>query len=506
MSWVLEKIEGTPYTRIKNVPLVSTGIDYSISTHPEGFTISEEMLADAVAAVDDPAIVEPRMKLGHDDPRFDSPEFDGEPAVGRVENLSLGNNGQTIYGEYVTFDWLAQMIPLAYPNRSVEAGAGVQPIFIENHETVTGKKYRMVLTGVALLGIVWPGCSTLEDLQLLSTGEGVTIKQEIEAAMNIEDVRTAYYEHLEAEGGDTYWWWIRGMRLDPNELVVDDDDGHLFRVPFTVETDYVEFGDPVQVVVDYKDVPASVAAGIYTEGLMLGGRQGQDTCVLFSSRADSRPESNEGGQMTPEQRKQLCASLGLAEDADNAAIQAKLREVEILQASTGEEEQPEGDDDDAEDDDDGDEEETTAEADLPETVTVEAGAFRQMQADAALARTLHEENIAGKNDAIMREAVAKGKFAPAVAASVRKQLDNPGTREATIKWIAECAEGVVPTTAMGSSAAGEEIEGGEVNEGLPWFAREHERAKRMSQAAAEGRVMSDGRYARDGSMVKAGVN
>ena len=210
--------------------------------------------------------------------------------------------------------------------------------------------------------------------------------------------------------------------------------------------------------------------------------------------------------MTPEQRKQLCASLGLAEDADNAAIQAKLREVEILQASTGEEEQPEGDDDDAEDDDDGDEEETTAEADLPETVTVEAGAFRQMQADAALARTLHEENIAGKNDAIMREAVAKGKFAPAVAASVRKQLDNPGTREATIKWIAECAEGVVPTTAMGSSAAGEEIEGGEVNEGLPWFAREHERAKRMSQAAAEGRVMSDGRYARDGSMVKAGVN
>jgi hypothetical protein len=509
MTWVLEKIEGTPYTRLKGVPLVGTGIDYAISTHPEGFTISEEMLADAVAATDDPAIVDPRMKLGHSDDRFDSPDFDGEPAVGRIENMSLGNNGQTIYGDYVTFDWLANLIPLAYPNRSVEAGAGVQPMFVENHETVTGKKYRMVLTGVALLGVVWPGCSTLEDLELLSTGEGVTIKQEIEAAMNIEDVRSAYYDYLEAEGGDTYWWWIRGMRLEPNELVVDDDSGHLFRVPFTVADGVnVEFGEPVPVVVDYKDVPASVAAGIYTEGLLLGGRQGQDTCVLFASRADSRPESNEGGQMTPEQRKQLCASLGLAEDADNAAIQAKLRETDILQASTGEEEQPE-EDDDTEDDDSSEEEsteeETTAESALPETVTVEAGAFRQMQADAKLARAMHEQNIKDKNDLIMRDAVAKGKFAPAVAAAVRMQLDNPATRDSAIKWIGECAEGVVPVSAKGSSAAGDEVEN-EVNEGLPWFSREHARAARMAQADAEGSVQSDGRYARNGGALKAGVN
>jgi hypothetical protein len=258
------------------------------------------------------------------------------------------------------------------------------------------------------------------------------------------------------------------------------------------------------VVVDYKDVPVAVAAGIYTEGL-LGGRQEQDM-LLFASRAESRPESNEGGQMTPEQRKSLCASLGLAEDADNAAIQAKLREADILQASTGEDETPEDDDDADDGDDDGEEEATTAEADLPATVTVEASAFRQMQEDAKLARALHEKSIRSENDLIMRDAVRAGKFAPAVAASVRKQLDNPGTREATVKWIAECAEGVVPTAPVGSSAAGDEVEGAEVNEGLPWFSREHQRAQRMAQASAEGRVMSDGRYARDGGMLKAGVN
>jgi hypothetical protein len=128
-----------------------------------------------------------------------------------------------------------------------------------------------------------------------------------------------------------------------------------------------------------------------------------------------------------------------------------------------------------------------------------------MQADAKLARAMHEQNIKDKNDLIMRDAVAKGKFAPAVAAAVRMQLDNPATRDSAIKWIGECAEGVVPVSAKGSSAAGDEVEN-EVNEGLPWFSREHARAARMAQADAEGSVQSDGRYARNGGALKAGVN
>jgi hypothetical protein len=510
MTWVLEKIEGTPYTRLKGVPLVSTGIDYKISTHPEGFTISEDMLADAVLALNDPAIVEPRMKLGHQDPRFDSAEFDGEPAVGRVENLELSNNGQTITGDYVTFDWLAEMIPLAYPSRSVEAGMGVQPVFLENHETATGKKYRMVLTGVALLGITWPGCSTLDDLQLLSSGEGVTVKPQggqIEAAMNIEDVRTSYYDHLDALGSDYHWWWIRGMRLDPNELVVDDNDGHLFRVPFMVDGDGVGFREPVPVVVDYKDVPAEVAAGIYTEAL-LGGRQEQGEVVLFASRAESRPESNEGGQMD---RKKLCSSLGLPEDATDGDIREKLASGGLILASApGEEEAPppeeeqDPDPDDTESDPDP-EAEPEVQAGLPRTVTVEAGAFAQMQNDAALARSLHEKDIKRENDSIMASAVAAGKFAPAVAAAVRKQLENPATRDEARKWIAECAEGVVPVNAIGTTSAGEESDETNVNDGLPWFSKEHNRAVKLSSADT-GTVQSDRRYARDGEILKAGVN
>jgi len=370
-------------------------------------------------------------------------------------------------------------------------------MFIENHETVTGKKYRMVLTGLSLLGVVWPGCSTLDDLQLLTNGEGVTVK----AAMNIEDVRTAYYEQLDEAGEDFHWWWIRGMRVNPNELVVDDDDGHLYRVPFTVKGDGVKFGDPVQVVVDYKDVPVGVAAGIFTEGL-LGGRQEHDQCVVFASRAESRPESTEGGQMD---RTALCASLGLEASATDAEIMEKLTAGGVATdpvSSTGEDETP-PEDDNGDDTDEGEDEE--AQSGLPATVTVEASQFEQLKSDAALARDMHNRSITMENDSIMKEAVRAGKFAPSVAASVRKQLENPGTREATIKWIDELEAGVVPVAPIGSSAAGDEVEAGAAGEGLPWFTREHKRAIALSNAA-EGHIQSDGKYARGTEAIQAGAN
>jgi len=105
----------------------------------------------------------------------------------------------------------------------------------------------------------------------------------------------------------------------------------------------------------------------------------------------------------------------------------------------------------------------------------------------------------------MKEAVRAGKFAPSVAASVRKQLENPGTREATITWINELEAGVVPVAPIGQGAAGDEVEAGEASEGLPWFAREHKRAVALSQSAS-GVVQSDGKYARGTESISAGAN
>jgi hypothetical protein len=57
---------------------------------------------------DDPLILDPRVKLGHDDPRFNSaaelahmwdPTWDGEPAFGRAVNLRLTEDGAVIVAD-----------------------------------------------------------------------------------------------------------------------------------------------------------------------------------------------------------------------------------------------------------------------------------------------------------------------------------------------------------------------------------------------------------------------
>jgi hypothetical protein len=63
------------------------------------------------------------------------------------------------------------------------------------------------------------------------------------------------------DGLDTYWWWCRDVRLDPDEVIAADGEGGTWRVPFTTDGDYVvTFGDPVQVRETYVDVAAPAAA------------------------------------------------------------------------------------------------------------------------------------------------------------------------------------------------------------------------------------------------------
>jgi hypothetical protein len=71
------------------------------------------------------------------------------------------------------------------------------------------------------------------------------------AAANVEDVRRAFYDNVAVlELPD--WSWIRSINLEPDELIVDDDDGSLYRVPFAIEEDEeVTFAEPIKVRVEY---------------------------------------------------------------------------------------------------------------------------------------------------------------------------------------------------------------------------------------------------------------
>lgn len=289
-TFVVEEIPDSIFVTIRNVPIASVGMDFLCASGSHTFT--PEMIADLVASQDDPAIKPMRLKIGHDDPRFD-----GEPCLGKVMNMYVGDEGMTAFGDYVGVPaWLAEILPYAYPSRSIEGAMGVT--------TTTGKSWLLAAHSLALLGVTWPGCSVLDDLPLIYSKEGpegveVDVKLKgrkgvsVEAAQSSEDIRVAYYEYLDNEGPEYYWWWIRAMYVVPSELIVEDGDGKLWRVPYTASDDSVEFGEASRVEIEYVDVEAKVAASMVVAGIT-SARGESNTAVVFASRAESRPDNGGG--------------------------------------------------------------------------------------------------------------------------------------------------------------------------------------------------------------------
>lgn len=357
---------------VPNVAMVSTGIDYPTSTGLITFT--EQHLQDLVASQDDPAIHPPRTKIGHSDPRFNGrvaptgDVLDGEPSLGSWVNLRLGDNGQTVYGDLVGVPkWFAQIASTAYPSRSIEGNFDV--------ETVTGKHWSLAVDAVAMLGVIGPGVSTLADLPILFSEEGPDGVQVIEAEegapmsvirssagapapaetedepdpsveaagtvhaqAQVDDIRREFYDSLESS---QFWWWIRAMYVDPGELIVDDDEGGLYRISFTTAEDgSVEFGEPAPVKIQYVDQPKDeVAAAIRASvAVSLHDR----VAASYESRGQSRP----GGSMDHQQVIQTLRARGvtpeqLPDDADEARVMQFLQELPVAASTPSGESTPE---------------------------------------------------------------------------------------------------------------------------------------------------------------------
>lgn len=165
---------GISLVTVQNVPLLCVGMEFPASTGPVTFDFGD--IDAAVLASQDPTIPRSRVKLGHTDPRFnDCPcphcgnwiewgsmsnnayVFDGMPNFGFCDNLTLQNDGAWIYADLVDVpEWLANVMPVAYPSRSVEGWFG--------YNGINQKEYKFLITDLALLGVVFPGCMNLADL------------------------------------------------------------------------------------------------------------------------------------------------------------------------------------------------------------------------------------------------------------------------------------------------------------------------------------------------------
>jgi hypothetical protein len=282
-----------PIAHLSGVQLMRTGT-WVLASGTTTFTADD--LRSAVAALDCPSVRRPQLKLGHTDPRFD-----GEPAVGWVDNMATSDDGATLTGDYVGMPgWLGDVIASAYPDRSVEG--------CWDYPCGQGHVHPFVITAVALLGVTAPGITTLASLQDVATLYGVAAAaapipgsftiptaseatvpnptpRKVAAAATTEDVRRAFYE-------DADWdMWIEEIQLDPLQIiVVSDEDGERSRVPVVIDAakdgeDAVSFGPAVPVVIRYEDVPGEDAGEVAAKALAM---QTKDR-VVFASRAESRP-------------------------------------------------------------------------------------------------------------------------------------------------------------------------------------------------------------------------
>lgn len=349
---------------VPDVPIVSTGT-YQLASGET--TFSQEHLAAAVAAASDPTVPAPRLKLGHTDPRFAeavaSGELDGEPAFGTVQNLRLSDDGQTVIGDYVDVpEWLADSLASSYPGRSIEGGF--------NYTAASGHSYELVISACALLGVTWPGVTSLDDLREVLDQNGVapeaiaasggevaggrvesfvvarlrrTAEHEpapgaVLAGMDLGTVRQQFLGDLDTgevprpdesqpqadDVGPQIWWWPRSVRIEDDgtlTIIVDDDEGHLIRVPFTVEQGDLLYGQPELVIEQYVPVTSDPDGG--SSGSPVSAR-GPRVLASWPVRAATRPSTTPEVTTMDVDTAVLRKRLGLAEDADDAAITEAL--------------------------------------------------------------------------------------------------------------------------------------------------------------------------------------
>jgi hypothetical protein len=441
-----------PLVTIPDVEILRAGT-WDLVTGQSTFTIAD--LASAAAApVDCPSTRKPVLKLGHDEPTAGGIRWDGEPAVGWVDNLRTADGGATLVGDYVGVpSWLGDVIASAYPDRSAESE--------HQYRCQVGHTHLFVVHAVSLLGVTRPGIGNLNSLQdvaalygvpssaAVAVGEeGSVPSVQINAAVSSEDVRRKYFE--------TAAWseWITEVQLDPPQLIVTDDaSGKMYRIPFEIDGDEVSFGDRKEVSVEYVD-KSKVAAAIAAHRRL-----------QFASHEESRPappdpappepapadaaetEQQEGGGVVPvltdEQLARLRKLAGLPDTETDvtkivAAAEAKLGGTVEPAPAGGQAE--------------GDQEPDLVAASArrgpqPGVIQIDESAWQEMHEGLNRARRVGARLEARERDDTIDAAIQAGKFAPA-----RKQhwaeawdKDPEGTR----RDIESLAAGRIPVEMLG---------------------------------------------------------
>lgn len=228
--------------------------------------------------------------------------------------------------------------------------------------------------------------------------------------------------------GDTSWWWARSVRVDPNEVIADDGEGHLWSVVFTTDgTDAITWSAAQRVAETY--TPVSASEGAVATAVVQRRRQRALASNLDrpdrgqSARPPAAAESatnEEDRPMTDEQRRTLALSLGLAEDASEADIHQHAAQQAAANPEPEETHEVEPVEVPAETS-----ELVAASTASPETVSVDRAQWERTQRDAQAGAAAARAQESSRLDGIADAAVRDGRIAPSSRDSWRASID-PG--------------------------------------------------------------------------------
>jgi len=254
-----------------------------------------------------------------------------------------------------------------------------------------------------------------------------------------------------------YDLWPRAMRFDdggrPYLKVTDEASGNLYRIDFTVSGSDVTFGEFTPVV--EQDVPVAAGARIMAPVASWNTRE--------AARLAASASNHEEGQV-PIDLAALRTRLGLAEDADEAAINAALEAP-----------QPDPEPDPAPDPQpDPQPDPTPAPANVPEgMVLVDAEQFAAVRQGAEQGAEVAARLARQDRDDAIRAAIGEGRFSPSRREHYAQMWDRDpeGTRILLTASADQggLAPGLVPVTAEMGAAGDGEGTGVPEDAGTGWF-------------------------------------
>ncbi|GFG72700.1 DUF6582 domain-containing protein [Mycobacterium botniense] len=379
---------------VPGVELMRTG-KWNLSTGE--WECTEKEIAAAIEAHEKGILRKPVIRLGHNDPRFS-----GDPAVGWLDNLRASEDGRALIGDMVGVpEWLAEILPSAYPSRSIEG--------LYDYTAPDGSVHEFVLTGLALLGATRPGVESLQSLQDVArlydiAAAGRMGGKAIELVIQGSDAPRPY--------GDVKY-------ADPKNGKYPIDTAERVRAAWAY----------INMPKNQKDYSAAELAKIKDRiksaakkfGIKISDDDDDDDGGKTEAATNSDTERGSIVALSPD----IAEAIGVDASADEDTILTKIAELKQRADAA----------------------KVTASGADNGLVQIEQAQLDELKAAAAQGVEARARQIAEEDERIVMAAIQQGKIAPA-----RKQhwLDSlRADREGTKQVLESLAAGLIPTSEIG---------------------------------------------------------